>query len=174
VKTSLKGKQQIARREALVTIPYRDGGTDEKPRWSQGFGLNSTEGAAPITVEQAWKDLDEAILEYEGYVNKMLGETTVTQPMFDALVSLAFNTGPGGKQALIELIKAGDVAAAADQFLAYNKVKGVPSAGHTKRRNQERALFLNGVYGDLSNIYVWETDPRAHPKDFKLHPMPQE
>jgi GH24 family phage-related lysozyme (muramidase) len=174
MKTSLKGKQFIARREAAVLIAYLDGELGGKPRWSQGFGLHSTENAVPITVEQAWKDLDEAILEYEGFVNKMLGETTVTQPMFDALVSLAFNTGPGGKQALIDLIKAGDVAAAADQFLAYNKVRGVPSAGHTKRRNQERNLFLHGQYGDISNVYLWETDPHAHPKDFKLHPMPQE
>jgi lysozyme len=170
------GKKFIARREAMSEVAYLDGGTDEAPRYSIGFGHKASQGkdTPRITLEEAWTQLDEDIAEREGYVDKMLGDTPVTKQMKDALVSLVYNTGPGGKQALIDLIKAGDVQAAADQFLTYNKVRGVPSAGHVKRRNQERSLFLRGVYGDLSNVYMWDTDPHAHPTDYKLHPMPQE
>ncbi len=172
---SLSGKKFIARREACVLVPYEDGKDKDGniTRWSIGFGCKAAVDIGPITIADAWALLDDKLEEFDGYVNRHLGAATVTQQMFDALVSLYFNTGPNGKRALIDLIKFGDIEGAANMILTFNRVGDVPSVGHTKRRNQERAVFLRGQYGDLSEILVWEVDPRAHPKDYKLVPMPE-
>ena len=67
---------------------------------------------------------------------------------FGALVSFTFNLGAGslGQSTLLKKLNAGDVAAAADQFLAWNKgrVNGqlVVLPGLARRRTAERALFL--------------------------------
>jgi lysozyme len=67
---------------------------------------------------------------------------------FGALVSFTFNLGAGslGQSTLLRKLNAGDVAGAADQFLAWNKgrVNGqlVVLPGLARRRTAERALFL--------------------------------
>jgi lysozyme len=67
---------------------------------------------------------------------------------FGALVSFTFNLGAGslGQSTLLKKLNAGDFAAAADQFLAWNKgrVNGqlVVLPGLARRRTAERALFL--------------------------------
>ena len=171
MRTSLRGRQFVAQREACVLVPYEDGMSGGAIRYSIGFGGLSSKDAPPISVEAAWNILGETLKEYEQYVNRHLGGTTLTQQAFDALVSLYYNTGPGGnKQALIALIKAGDVIAAADLLRTFNKNQGKVSAGHTKRRQQERDVFLRGRYGDLSSILVWHGDPKTTP--FERIPMP--
>jgi GH24 family phage-related lysozyme (muramidase) len=67
---------------------------------------------------------------------------------FGALVSFAFNCGIGnlGVSTLLKRLNAGDLAAAADQFLVWNKGRRngqlVELAGLTRRRRAERAMFL--------------------------------
>ncbi len=67
---------------------------------------------------------------------------------FGALVSFTFNLGAGslGQSTLLRKLNAGDLAGAADQFLAWNKgrVGGqlVVLPGLARRRGAERALFL--------------------------------
>jgi GH24 family phage-related lysozyme (muramidase) len=166
MRTSLKGRQFIAAREAAVLQPYPDGPN----RFSIGFGGWSSKDAAPITVEAAWNILGENLKEYEQYVNNHLGNTTVTQGIFDSLVSLYYNTGPGNKESLIALIKAGNIYAAADLLLTYDQNQGVESARHLKRRQQERRVFLFGDYGNLREILVWPTsDTSTEPE---RRPMP--
>lgn len=67
-----------------------------------------------------------------------------TQNQFDALVSFTFNTGEGAflHSTLLQRLLAGDLQGAADQFPLWNHVGGVVSAGLTRRRAAERALFL--------------------------------
>lgn len=72
------------------------------------------------------------------------------QCMFDALCSLAFNIGVGAftTSTLLAQLNAGAYAAAAEQFLLWNKAKNPktgrkePLAGLARRRAVERALFL--------------------------------
>jgi lysozyme len=72
----------------------------------------------------------------------------VDDGQFGALIALVFNIGAGNLQAstLLRKLNAGDVAGAAEQFLAWDKarVDGVlkPLAGLTRRRRAERAMFL--------------------------------
>jgi GH24 family phage-related lysozyme (muramidase) len=67
---------------------------------------------------------------------------------FGALVSFAFNCGVGnlGVSTLLKKLNAGDYAAAADQFLVWNKGRKngvlVELPGLTRRRRAERAMFL--------------------------------
>lgn len=72
--------------------------------------------------------------------------TALSQNQFDALVSFAFNVGAGAfaGSTLLRLLNAGDIAAAADQFLGWNKITVggalIADSGLTRRRAAERAL----------------------------------
>ena len=61
-----------------------------------------------------------------------------------ALVSFAYNCGSGALETstLRRKLNAGDRQGAADQFLRWDRAGGGVMAGLTKRRQQERALFL--------------------------------
>ncbi len=84
---------------------------------------------------------------FESAVNSCV-TVALNQNQFDALVSLAFNIGKSTLKSstLLKKLNAGDYAAAAEQFLVWNKItiNGVKqeSAGLTRRRKAERELFL--------------------------------
>jgi lysozyme len=108
-----------------------------------------------VTLEEAQQLFDEDIQEFVSAVNSLV-KVPVTQGMFDALVSFAFNIGIDidedvipeglGDSALLKKLNAGDYAGAANQFLLWDKgrVNGelVPLAGLTARRHEEHAFFL--------------------------------
>lgn len=68
----------------------------------------------------------------------------VTQGMFDALVSFAFNLGLNAllNSTLMRILNQGDYAGAAEQFLRWNKAGGKVVTGLDRRRKAERRLFL--------------------------------
>ena len=70
---------------------------------------------------------------------------SLTQGMFDGLVSFAFNLGLGGLQrsTLRQKLLRGDKAGAADEFLKYCMGGGKILKGLQNRRIDERALFLS-------------------------------
>lgn len=67
----------------------------------------------------------------------------LTQGQFDALVSFAYNLGPGNLESstLLRLLNAGLYADAANQFSRWNKAGGKVLAGLTTRRAAEKSLF---------------------------------
>ena len=69
----------------------------------------------------------------------------VTQNQFDAIVSLAYNIGPGAflKSTLLKKVNAGDFTGAGEQFLRWNKANGKEVLGLTRRREREKQLFLS-------------------------------
>ena len=69
----------------------------------------------------------------------------ITQNMFDALVSLAYNIGTGALagSSIIRKLKAGDKLGAANAFRLYNKSGGQVLKGLVNRREEERKIFLS-------------------------------
>jgi len=66
---------------------------------------------------------------------------------FGALTSFTFNLGIGNLRSstLLKMLNTGDRAGAADQFLRWTMAGGKVLAGLVKRRQAERALFLQPV-----------------------------
>jgi lysozyme len=77
----------------------------------------------------------------EGVSAALTGETRQNQ--FDAMVSLAYNIGPGAFKAstLLRRHNAGDFDAAAAQFVAWSKQAGQILQGLVRRRAAEAAMY---------------------------------
>jgi lysozyme len=91
-------------------------------------------------------------------------KVTISQPEFDALVSLCFNIGPEAlaRSSVVRHLNAANRQAAADAFRAWNKHRDgagklVVSDGLTRRRAEERALFLTGTYASTP-VLIYSAD----------------
>jgi lysozyme len=69
----------------------------------------------------------------------------LTQNQNDACVSLAYNIGCNAfeNSTLVKCLNLEKFWVAADEFLKWNKFKGEPLKGLTRRREAERSLFLD-------------------------------
>ena len=113
--------------------------------WTIGYGHTHTaKQGMKITEAQAEELLRKDVAWAEEAVNKSV-VVPLTQNQFDALVSFTFNVGAGAMDSstLLRLLNSGDYNGAANQFLRWNKQKGVALKGLTKRREEERKLFLS-------------------------------
>lgn len=114
--------------------------------WTIGYGHTAgvREGQTLPSAEAAKALLKEDLKKYGGYVNasvrKGLIGFSLNQNQFDALTSFCYNCGNGSLQ---KLVSGRDAATIADKLLAYNKGGGKVLAGLTRRREEERALFLS-------------------------------
>lgn len=84
------------------------------------------------------------VANFERGVLRLVPGCVGRQGSFDALVSFAFNAGLGNLQRSTIRIKAnrGDWEGAAEAFMTWVKGGGVVLPGLVKRRQAERALFL--------------------------------
>lgn len=102
----------------------------------------------PISKDEA-KALKLAIInqDFSPAVNVMfadeIAQGQITQNMFDALISLAYNIGTSAlaKSNIYRHIKAGDYQKAGQAFLLYNKAGGRVLNGLVRRREKEKQLF---------------------------------
>ncbi len=143
MKTSAAGIELIKAHEGLRLVAYPDPGSGGDP-WTIGHG--TTHGVHPgmkITAEQAHLMLVKELPIYENTVNHGV-HVEITQPEFDALVSLVYNIGARNflGSTVLRKLNAGDKQGAADAILLFNKASHHVMAGLTKRRHDERALFL--------------------------------
>ena len=114
--------------------------------WTIGYG--HTAGVQPgqtlPSKEAARTLLKEDLKKYGSQVNSCVKDGTIsfplTQNQFDALTSFCYNCGMG---TLKKLVYGRDAATVAEKLLLYNKGGGKVLAGLTKRREEERALFLS-------------------------------
>lgn len=100
----------------------------------------------PITVERAEELLRNIIdTHYSKFVNKYV-TVELNQNQFDALVSFSYNVGVGNLKhsTLLRKLNSGDYTGASEEFSRWNKSKGRVLKGLTKRRLNEKLLFLNG------------------------------
>ena len=113
--------------------------------WTIGYGHTEgvQQGQTLPSIEAAKALLKQDLKKYSGYVNncvkKGLISFPLTQNQFDALTSFCYNCGNGSLQTLVS---GRDASTVADKLLLYNKAGGKVLAGLTKRREEERALFL--------------------------------
>lgn len=145
-----KGMELIKEFEGFRSAPYRDvvgvptigyGNT----YYPDGTKVKMTD--KPISKQVA-HDLKLAVInkDFAPAVRNALksSQVPITQNMFDACVSLAYNIGVGGfaRSSVVSRLTRGDKKGAADAFLMWNKAGGKQVAGLTRRRQAERNLFL--------------------------------
>jgi GH24 family phage-related lysozyme (muramidase) len=134
-----------AKKRADGTIEaYPDPASGGDP-WTIGWGSTGPDIRKGIVWTQ--KQCDDRFTEHLGQfadkVSKILDDTPTTQHQFDAMVSFAYNLGPGNLSAstLLKKHKAGDFKGAATEFAKWNKAGGKVMAGLTRRRAAEAALY---------------------------------
>jgi lysozyme len=146
-----RGANLIKQYEKLRLLAYKPTPVDV---WTIGWG--STRGVKEgmvITVEEA----HERFAEDTRYAIDGVRDVRVelTQSMFDALVSLVYNCGPGAinpvrsKMPVIgRALRGGDYYAAWAGFASWRKQKGKNLLGLARRRAKEMVLFLeDGIPG---------------------------
>jgi len=115
--------------------------------WTSGIG--HTAGVVPkgdITERQAATNLIADVLNTERRL-AVCAPVIMPQPVYDALVSFAFNVGTGAacKSTLVGFIKRQQWRQACDQLPRWVFVNGVRSQGLENRRARERAVCLKGA-----------------------------
>lgn len=144
LKVSDAGLDFIAHWEVFVPHVYDDG-------WGNGtigYGhLWQKDEPREISVDQGRALLEQDAKEVARSIKASLTRS-ITQPQFDALVSLYYNVGPLWitHGTVVQKINANRLAAAASTILQYSKVNGKTVLGVVRRRHAERRLFLEGTY----------------------------
>ncbi len=114
-----------------------------------GYGHTSAAGepkvvpGMKITANEAEAILARDLVKYETAVTKALS-VVPTSNQFAAMVSLCYNIGPGNfaSSSVVRRLNEGNPKAAAEAFLRWNKAGGKVLAGLTRRREEEKKLFL--------------------------------
>ncbi len=106
-------------------------------------GKKVTLADAPITEARAEQLLATHLDTFAASVEKLV-QVPLTDNQFGALCSFVYNLGSGafGKSTLLKKLNAKDYAGAAGEFEKWNKAGGQVLAGLTRRRQAEKALFL--------------------------------
>jgi len=141
--TSVEGLKLIADYEGCRLKPYLcDAG-----KWTDGIG--NTVGVVPgrtITERQAAGNFITNVLRVEAALARCAA-VSMPQPVYDALVSLAFNVGTGNAcgSTMVTLIKQERWRDACYQLPRWVYVKGVFNQGLDNRRQRELGWCLKGV-----------------------------
>lgn len=119
---------------------------DVTGKWTIGYGdtQNVAKGLV-ITQEEADERLANRYAEIEGYVRALV-KVPVTDNQLGALVSFAYNLGPGNLagSTLLKLLNTGtSKAKVALEFPKWNKAGGKVVSGLVRRRAAEQELFLS-------------------------------
>ena len=105
------------------------------------IGFGTTEGVRQgdkITPPQAVQRALQDISKYEGAVKQCV-RVPLAQNEYDAFLSLAYNIGPANfcGSTLVRKLNEGDYSGACTEILRWDRFKGKPLAGLTKRRQSE-------------------------------------
>ncbi|TNV09329.1 lysozyme [Buttiauxella sp. B2] len=142
LKTSPDGLALIADLEGCRLKPYQcSAGV-----WTSGIG--HTAGVTPkgdITEHQAARNLVSDVLAVERHL-AVCAPVAMPQPVYDAVVSFAFNVGTGAacKSTLVAFIKRQQWVQACNQLPRWVFVNGQKNSGLENRRVRELAYCLKG------------------------------
>ena len=168
---SKNGLIELANYEALSHTKYIDSGgvhtigigmtTSEIP------DLNSWTWERAITTEECVLMYKKATQKYVDGINKVLKNGVIlTQPQFDALVSITYNIGIGGMSGstFMKRVNAGaedkDVVAA---MQAWNKDNGKVVKGLANRRAAEGKVYLTGQYTNDGSVGLIQVNTAHKP-----------
>lgn len=144
MKTSTAGINLIKKFEGCRLNAYKPVPTEKY--WTIGYGHYGPDVTPGMVITQAQAEIILGIdlQKYEQAVERYT-PFPLSQTQFDALVSFAYNCGAGNLQ---QLVKKRNALQVADAMLRYNKAGGKELAGLTRRRVEERALFMKGIIGN--------------------------
>lgn len=152
MKCSAQGVQFIKSYEKLRLKAYTATQNEhQRGIWTIGWGhTKGVKQGDTCTIKQAEDHFLADLREFEDGVN-LLVTVPMTQDMFDALVSFAFNVGLDrdedtkaeglGDSTLLRLLNEGRYTDAAAEFPKWNKQAGKVLRGLTDRRLKEQATF---------------------------------
>lgn len=137
MKTSNAGYDIIMKYEGCRLTAYKALPTEKY--WTIGYGHYGADvkQGMKITHEQAMRLLISDIAKFEKGVEDL--RLHLTQNQFDALVSFSYNCGLGN---LKTLVRNRNIREIGEAIPKYNKANGKILKGLTKRREEEKRLFL--------------------------------
>lgn len=138
------GLALIKEHEGCKLDAYPDPATGGDP-WTIGYGCTGPDVVAGLTITQdeANQRLDDKLNnEFCPGVERAV-TTLISDNAFGALVSFSYNVGLGNLRSstLLKCINSNQMAAAADEFLKWDKAAGKVMQGLANRRAAEAALF---------------------------------
>lgn len=141
MKTSQEGIDLIKSHESLRLEKY----LCPAKKWTIGYGhvILPNENYEVISEQIAEDLLKDDLKIAESAVTRFV-KVKLNQYQFDALVSFIFNIGVSAfsQSTLLKVLNSGLYPEAAQQFLRWNKSKGIVLNGLVKRRKEESNLFL--------------------------------
>lgn len=138
---------------ALVGIAVHEGYSDRAytpvPGDVPTIGFGDTHGVKlgdrtdPV---RALIKLNQHTETFQRELRSCIGDVPMHQHEWDSIVSWAYNVGPGAacKSTLVRKLQAGDYAGACGELLRWDKFKGKPLPGLTKRRQGEFQQCMGG------------------------------
>jgi len=141
--TSREGLALIADLEGCRLRPYQcSAGV-----WTSGIGHTAgVTPTRPVTEREAAANLVSDVLHTERRLANCI-TVSMPDPVYDALVSFAFNVGTGAacRSTLAGFLRRGEWAQACHQLPRWIYVNGVASNGLKHRRAREQAWCLTGA-----------------------------
>ena len=145
-----KGFEMLAQFEGFRSAPYRDSVGVPTIGYGNTYYLDGrrVKMSDPAISKADAKTLKIAVTnrDFAPAVNRLLEKQIkagqITQNMFDAIISLAYNIGVGAltTSSVIRHLQRGNKQRAGDAFLLWRNAGGRPIL--LKRRQKERAVFL--------------------------------
>lgn len=140
MKASKQAVDLIKRHESLQLDAYQCDGD----KWTIGYGQTGAHigPGLKITPFEAEEWLKNHISTLQDDITKLV-KVKITQPQFDALVSLVYNIGITAfrHSTLLKKLNNNDVDGAAQEILRWEHSNGVKLEGLSRRRREEYHLF---------------------------------
>lgn len=142
LKTSLAGIELICHFEGYEAKPYMCPGGELTIGYGHVIRDHEKTYLTYVNQNQARQLLHNDLHRFENAVNKLV-TVPLEQHQFDALVSFAFNVGPGNleRSTLLKKLNAGYYGGAAEQFKRWRFAGGKILEGLERRRAAEAAMF---------------------------------
>lgn len=137
---------EIAGHEAIIRQAYKDSGGV----WTWSVGLTSATGhvveryiGKPQSLAHCLRVYVWALDNYADEVRRVFAGFDLTKEQFTAALSFHWNTGGIGKATWVKKFKAGQMKAAEQAFMLYNKPAAIIG-----RRKAEANLLFRGVWAN--------------------------